>query len=530
MPLAISQAAGYIKHRAPRSSISQYLAKLKKSDRNAIRLLDTRNSSSSDDSEQERLVLATLAISFEQIRESNASAASLLSLMSFFDRQGVSERLLRGAPESITIHSSEYYEDSMSETDADQDFEDDITILRDYSLISVTENGMFFTLHRLVQLSVQRWLKAHGQIEAFKERFLERLFQEAPQLSGEYENRGRYQSLYPHIKSAISQRPESPNFKRKWAILLCRAASYAGEFGHDSLTDAKEMASKSRKELLSLFVPRSPSLIALELFEATEALSRICYLDRLFDTAIELQLYLMETRKKVLGEGHADTLEGMDQLAFYLMINQQIDEAEKLQTQVIKTRKITSGTNDAKRLSSSSRLAMILRSQKRLPEAEKLLVEILEHMRSHLGNTHAATVEAMQVLAKVFSAQRRLDKAEQLCTEVMKTRKRVLPENHPDTLLPMPRVAMIFVQQGRLDEAEELQNQVVETSKSVLSENHTITLWAMQRLADTFARQNRLDEAEQVYERVIETRKRILPANDVDITGAMRRLARIFFK
>ncbi|KAJ5710341.1 hypothetical protein N7488_004497 [Penicillium malachiteum] len=132
MPLAISRAAGYIKHRAPRSSISQYLAKLKKSDRDAIRLLDTEKSSSSDDSEQQRLILATWAISFEHIRQSNASAANLLSLMSFFDRQGVSERLLRGAPKSIAIHSSEDEdEDSMSETDADQDFEDDITVLRD---------------------------------------------------------------------------------------------------------------------------------------------------------------------------------------------------------------------------------------------------------------------------------------------------------------------------------------------------------------------------------------------------------------
>ncbi|KAJ5726684.1 uncharacterized protein N7483_008041 [Penicillium malachiteum] len=91
----------------------------------------------------------------------NPAAVSLLSLMSFFDLQGVSESLLRGSSKKTAINSNED-EDSMSETDADQDFEDDITVLRDYSLIFVTENGMLFALHRLVQHSVQRWLKVHA--------------------------------------------------------------------------------------------------------------------------------------------------------------------------------------------------------------------------------------------------------------------------------------------------------------------------------------------------------------------------------
>jgi hypothetical protein len=153
------------------------------------------------------------------------SAANLLSLMSFFDRQGISENLLRAQYErqdqyltskNTTDDSSDEDMDSLSETDPDQDFEDDITTLRDYSFISVASDRTVFTMHRLVQLSARRWLKAHDQIQQWKEKFISNLCQEFP--TGEYENWERCRSLYPHVKSAMSQLPESQDSLRQWVI------------------------------------------------------------------------------------------------------------------------------------------------------------------------------------------------------------------------------------------------------------------------------------------------------------------------
>ncbi len=266
MPLAIVQAAGYIKHRSPRCTVLQYLERLRRSDRDAVQLLDLKAGELSRgweagrlsrDWEAENSILLTWQISFEHIRQVRVSAANLLSLMSFFDRQGISENLLRvqyrrqgqySSSKNIVDDSSDEDMDSPLETDPGQDFEDDITTLRDYSFISVAGDRTVFTMHRLVQLFARRWLKAHDQIEQWKEKFISNLCQEFP--TGEYENWERCRSLYPHVKSAMSQLPESQESLRQWAALLYRGAWYAALSG--IIADAREMASKSRKQRVIL--------------------------------------------------------------------------------------------------------------------------------------------------------------------------------------------------------------------------------------------------------------------------------------
>ncbi|OQD95467.1 hypothetical protein PENSOL_c020G11418 [Penicillium solitum] len=146
MPLAIVQAASYITHRSPRCSVSQYLEKLRHSDCQAIKLLHHEGYHTHRDWEAKNSILLTWQISFDHIRRTRQSAADLLSLMSFFDRQGIPEDLLR------------------VQDDLEDGFENDIATLRDYSFIAPCENSMVFTMHRLVQLTLWTWLKTHGQI------------------------------------------------------------------------------------------------------------------------------------------------------------------------------------------------------------------------------------------------------------------------------------------------------------------------------------------------------------------------------
>ncbi|OKP12980.1 hypothetical protein PENSUB_1332 [Penicillium subrubescens] len=86
MPLAIAQAARYIRNRAPRYSVSQYLRDFQKSDNEAIKLLKKEAGQLDRDWEAKNSILVTWQISFDYIRDEKPSAAELLSLMSFFDR------------------------------------------------------------------------------------------------------------------------------------------------------------------------------------------------------------------------------------------------------------------------------------------------------------------------------------------------------------------------------------------------------------------------------------------------------------
>lgn len=85
MPLALVQAAAYIRQRAPRCSVQQYLEEFYKNDRKRAGLLDYDGGRLRRDNEAKNSILLTWQISFDHILQTRRSAADLLSLMSFFD-------------------------------------------------------------------------------------------------------------------------------------------------------------------------------------------------------------------------------------------------------------------------------------------------------------------------------------------------------------------------------------------------------------------------------------------------------------
>jgi len=66
------------------------------------------------------------------------------------------------------IHSASGATDSLSEdNDGNSEhvrFEDDVLMLRNYSFISVSVDTATFEMHRLVQLSMRKWLEANKQL------------------------------------------------------------------------------------------------------------------------------------------------------------------------------------------------------------------------------------------------------------------------------------------------------------------------------------------------------------------------------
>ena len=189
MPLAIVQAAAYISQRAPRCSVRRYLNDFQKSDRKKTSLLDYKGGHLRRDREAQNSIIITWYISFEHIRQTSPSAANLLSLMSFFDRQGIPEALVRNQAETGNDHRSreepykedekEDDEDSASNPDKDDRFEDDVDILRNYSFISI-ETDRTFEMHALVQLATRKWLEDSKELEKWKQQYIKSLSAEFP--------------------------------------------------------------------------------------------------------------------------------------------------------------------------------------------------------------------------------------------------------------------------------------------------------------------------------------------------------------
>lgn len=119
-------------------------------------------------------------MSFDHIREKKPSTAGLLSLMSFFDQQGIPENLIRRQYTAnyklILDLINDTSSGETSKSDIGPDFEDNITILRDYSFISISEDSTLFTIHRLVQLTTRTWLKSYRKINHWREKYISNLY------------------------------------------------------------------------------------------------------------------------------------------------------------------------------------------------------------------------------------------------------------------------------------------------------------------------------------------------------------------
>ncbi|KAH8707088.1 hypothetical protein GQ44DRAFT_817933 [Phaeosphaeriaceae sp. PMI808] len=337
IPLALVQAAAYIRERAPRCTMRQYLNEYHQSDSRRTSLLNHSAGYLRRDKTASNSVLLTWQISFDHIHSTKRSATDLLSLMSFFDRQGIQEAVLRR---------------SSATTDNDG-FEDDILTLRDFSFITVTRDATTFEMYSLVQLATRKWLENQGQLGKWREQFISNLCAEMPK--GQYENWEKCQALYPHVRAALVQRPKDKESLEKWALLLYNASWYVWQRGRAS--EAEEIATVSvdvRREVLGE-----------EHADTLESMSIVGLARELggkYEEAEAMHRQTLALSKKVLGRKHPNTLASIDNLAIALRSQGKYKEAEAMHRQTLALREKVLGREHPDTLASMDNLAIVVRS------------------------------------------------------------------------------------------------------------------------------------------------------------------------
>lgn len=213
VPLALAQAAAYIRKRAPRCSVRTYMQMLNKSDNSKQNLLNLDDGNLRRDLDANNSIILTWQISFDHIRSTQQTAADLLALMSFFDRQSIPEDLLcyktrddkeaisdDNITEKIPHAADDGYTTEESFDDLSEELDNDIQTLRDFSFIS-TRDGGSFTMHDLVRLSVRKWLKTHDSIDHWKAAFIRLMGNAFP--TDDQEHWAECERLFPHAAMAV---------------------------------------------------------------------------------------------------------------------------------------------------------------------------------------------------------------------------------------------------------------------------------------------------------------------------------------
>ncbi|KAK3073690.1 hypothetical protein LTR53_004504 [Teratosphaeriaceae sp. CCFEE 6253] len=409
LPLALAQAAAYISRRAPRCSLKQYLKKLHDTDKSKAGLLDLDAGDLRRDREASNSIMLTWQISFEHLREARSSAADLLSLMSLFDRQAIPEALLRangahehnrelhGPNDSDASHQDTSMPDDPTSFDgtgsdvADaeaEEFEEDISMLRSYSLISIIGGGATFEMHALVQLATQRWLKAHGRLERWQRLFISRLDDDFP--NGDHENWAKCQPLFPHAMAALELDLADREAVLWQASLLYKSGWYAAEIGASG--DAERMTMRSFENRGTMLGEEHPSTL-----KSMSSLAMVYHAQGRYSKAAELGEQALLVMNRVFGEEHPDTLENLCALASTYSSQGHLNKAVELNKRVLSTRTRVLGQKHIATLASMRNLAGNYFDQGKLAEAAELGELVLSACRTSLGRDHPDTLGAWPI-------------------------------------------------------------------------------------------------------------------------------------
>jgi tetratricopeptide (TPR) repeat protein len=501
MPLALVQAATYIRERAPRCSVRQYMEEYQQNDSRKTSLLNQEAGHLRRDESASNSVLITWQISFDHIRSTRRSAADLLSLMSFFDRQGIQEALLR----------------SQSRT-PDDSFEEDVLVLRDYSFITVTRDVNTFEMHNLVQLATRMWLENQGQVERWKKQFISRLCAELP--TGEHENREKCQALFPHARAALAQRPEDKESLKEWALLLYKAAWYAWQRGRADEAEYMSMASMEvRREVYGEE--------SAETLKSMDMLGQARKLGGKYTDAESISRQTLARMEKVLGPGHPDTLPIMNNLAGVLYSQGKYEEVELMHRQTLAQMEKAHGPEHPHTLTTMSNLALVLESQGKYKEAELMSRQTLAQKEKVLGPGHPHTLTGMSNLALVLNRQGKYEEAELMNRQTLAQMEKVLGPEHPDTLTTMSNLALVLNRQGKYEEAELMDRQTLAQKEKVLGRRHPDTLTSMNTLARVLDRQGKYEEAELIDRQTLAQREKVLGAEHPDTLVSVYYLASV---
>lgn len=178
LPLAISQAATLMTENS--MDVSENLEAFRQ---DAVEFLSKDLGDHRRPSEVDNALLPTWRMPFRQISEKPPGAAQILSLMSVLDRNAIPKGLL------------------VEDNERAIDFTRALGTLQAFSLIIAEKNGTF-ALHRLVQLSMQKFLQDEGTDTHWQEKALNAMTKHFP--PGDFDNWKTCESLSSHAQIVIA--------------------------------------------------------------------------------------------------------------------------------------------------------------------------------------------------------------------------------------------------------------------------------------------------------------------------------------
>lgn len=459
LPLALAQATAFMQENV--LTINEYIELYKDSDETEMDLLSEPFETLGRDSQVPNAVATTLIISIDQIKKKDPKAVEILSLVAFVDQHDIPKSLIQAKVKR-----------SLDLTKA-------LGTLKAFSLITANEPGNF-SLHRLVQLVLRKWLITE---EKFEDQAIQTM-------------------------NIIAELFPNATFDQ-WAV--CKAY-----FPH--------------AQSILTFIPELHGKLLRRRLYLQEGIAYYLWSQGYYDEAEKLEILVMEENIKEFGMEHPETLESMVALASTFEKQAKWAEAIRLDQHVLEVREMTLGPEHDLTLTIKSHLAENQSNQGQYEEAERLTSEALAISKSVFGPEHANTIDAMASLGAIYVDMCRVDEAEDLMTHVWEWRKRVHGAEHDTTMDVATTLGIIYHLQDRFKEAKQLTLQTIEAKERRLGLKNPSTLTSKGNLINIYQSMDKWDDAEGLALDVIKDHSKRVGPTHFDTMVEKQKLATVYFK
>jgi tetratricopeptide (TPR) repeat protein len=219
---------------------------------------------------------------------------------------------------------------------------------------------------------------------------------------------------------------------------------------------------------------------------------------------------VLEIRRRVLGEEHANTLISMNNLAVLYGKEGKWAQDEPLLSGAVNVQRRVFGDEHPNTLHFASNLGVVYRLEGKDAQAEAVLTKVVDAQRRVLGEAHPDTLRSMHELGLVYRAEGKSAQAEQLLLQVLEARRRALSPEHPDTLRSMSDLGAVYHDQGKDELAEPLLMKALEGGRRVLGSNPD-TWDTLGSLAEVELQVKRYANAEQLLREAVDTTEKTSP-------------------
>ncbi|KAJ5717847.1 Tetratricopeptide-like helical [Penicillium malachiteum] len=505
LPLAISQAAAYIKEKD--ISLSDYLTLLKQEESSAAELLSEGFEDDARYAETQNPVITTWLISFQQIQQLNSLAADYLSFIACISPRGIPQTILPPAPSA------------KKRVDA-------LGVLKAYSFISEHSSPHSISLHRLVHLAMRNWMRQTKVID----HWLHRAAQKLEELSLN-DDRRLWRDYLPHAFYPTNGE-EFQYVHPKFIRLTWKVGLSLSEYGR--YNDARSIFTKNLDALEKTLGPEhlntltclnSLGFLFMKQKKYNEA--KAIYLRHKYREAEAMYRRALEGFEKALGPHHPNTLKSLGGLSSVFREQGRYKEAEALYCRALEGFEKSLGSENVNTLKTLGNIGLTLAAQCRYKEAETLYRQVLEGRQKALGPEHSSTLSAMTYIGIVLEQQDRYEEAKAMYKRALEGRVKTLGPEHHSAFSVANILASLLKRQNKYQDAETLYRQALKGRQKAIGPEHLDIISVINNLASVLEQQERYQDAETLYRQALEGYQKALGPEHPDTISVIENLASV---